>query len=272
MALTYAHSDGADGVRPQRHRRGDDDDRVRHRDRRRLRARRDARGRDPRGRPRGRQHVYMHDVLSTRLSIRMRGSSLGHHQAIEKDERFYELAPPAGRQPRLDARRDGRRARLLRRELDRRRRRRRQRDAASPRTWSASAAWAPSRSRLNGEFRGTDEERDEAEERYMQRFERIGMQIMNRAQAGAMMGDADRRRSSATRSRRPPRRGSSARPTSPRVCLIAPQPRGRARRSPTSSCERARAVRRRGRRASSRPPTSRRRDIDITDETIWPKL
>ena len=33
-------------------------------------------------------HVFMEDVLSTRLSIRMRGSSLGHHQAAEKDERF----------------------------------------------------------------------------------------------------------------------------------------------------------------------------------------
>ena len=33
-------------------------------------------------------HLYMEDVLSTRLSIRMRGSSLGHHQAAEKDERF----------------------------------------------------------------------------------------------------------------------------------------------------------------------------------------
>ncbi len=33
-------------------------------------------------------HVYMDDVLSTRLSIRKRGGSLGHHQAIEKEERF----------------------------------------------------------------------------------------------------------------------------------------------------------------------------------------
>jgi ATP-dependent Zn protease len=33
-------------------------------------------------------HVYMKDLQSTRLSIRMRGSSLGHHQATEKDERF----------------------------------------------------------------------------------------------------------------------------------------------------------------------------------------
>src|SRR4051794_22616491 len=33
-------------------------------------------------------HVYMKDLQSTRLSIRMRGSSLGHHQAAEKAERF----------------------------------------------------------------------------------------------------------------------------------------------------------------------------------------
>ncbi|HEY6760478.1 MAG TPA: AAA family ATPase [Baekduia sp.] len=33
-------------------------------------------------------HVYMDGVLSTRLSIRMRGGSLGHHQAIETEERF----------------------------------------------------------------------------------------------------------------------------------------------------------------------------------------
>ena len=33
-------------------------------------------------------HVYMQGVESTRLSIRMRGRSLGHHQALEKEERF----------------------------------------------------------------------------------------------------------------------------------------------------------------------------------------
>jgi SpoVK/Ycf46/Vps4 family AAA+-type ATPase len=33
-------------------------------------------------------HVYMKDVESTRLSIRMRGAALGHHQAFEKEERF----------------------------------------------------------------------------------------------------------------------------------------------------------------------------------------
>ena len=34
-------------------------------------------------------HVYLEkDVLSTRLSIRKRGGSLGHYQSMEKDERF----------------------------------------------------------------------------------------------------------------------------------------------------------------------------------------
>jgi cell division protease FtsH len=33
-------------------------------------------------------HLYMKDVLSTRLSIRKRGETLGHHQAIETQERF----------------------------------------------------------------------------------------------------------------------------------------------------------------------------------------
>ncbi|MBI4172358.1 MAG: AAA family ATPase [Actinobacteria bacterium] len=33
-------------------------------------------------------HVHMKGAQSTRLSIRMRGGSLGHHQALEKEERF----------------------------------------------------------------------------------------------------------------------------------------------------------------------------------------
>jgi ATP-dependent Zn protease len=33
-------------------------------------------------------HVYMKGRESTRLSIRMRGGALGHHQALEKEERF----------------------------------------------------------------------------------------------------------------------------------------------------------------------------------------
>ena len=40
-------------------------------------------------------HVYLaNDVLSTRLSIRKRGGSLGHYQSMEKDERFSPLPQP----------------------------------------------------------------------------------------------------------------------------------------------------------------------------------
>ena len=33
-------------------------------------------------------HVYRPDLESSRISIRMRGGSLGHHQAFESEERF----------------------------------------------------------------------------------------------------------------------------------------------------------------------------------------
>ena len=65
-------------------------------------------------------HVYMgKDILSTRLSIRKRGGSLGHYQAMEKDERFSHFRSEEMGSLIMDARRDGRRARLLRRELAR---------------------------------------------------------------------------------------------------------------------------------------------------------
>jgi cell division protease FtsH len=33
-------------------------------------------------------HAYMKEAESTRLSIRRRGAALGHHQALQKEERF----------------------------------------------------------------------------------------------------------------------------------------------------------------------------------------
>jgi cell division protease FtsH len=35
-------------------------------------------------------HLFMENLLSTRLSLRMRGSSLGHHYATQKEEKFAE--------------------------------------------------------------------------------------------------------------------------------------------------------------------------------------
>jgi ATP-dependent Zn protease len=133
-------------------------------------------------------HVYMHDVLSTRLSIRMRGSSLGHHQAIEKDERFtrwrhqqvgnlvWTLGAMAAEHVFYGENSTG-----VGGDVD---------SATRLAAYMVGfCGMGPEPIRLNGTFQGTEDERHEDEERYMQRFERIGMLIMNRAQGSAMMGD-----------------------------------------------------------------------------------
>ena len=172
-------------------------------------------------------HVYMQDVLSTRLSIRMRGSSLGHHQAIEKEERFSSWRHEEVGNARLDARRDGRRARLLRRELA-------SASAATSRAPRGRAACmvgvvrhGPRADRPQPGASPTRSASARPSSEIMERFERIGLQIMNRAQAGGTMGRAtDRRASSATApSARPPAQIlGQAYVTA--VALHAPQPRG----------------------------------------------
>ena len=131
MALTFAHSEGRERFDYDGHLRGDDDDRVRNRDQHRVR--------DPdetravaihEAGHAAASHVYMKDAESTRLSIRMRGASLGHHQVAEREERFSQMALGADGDADLGPRRDGRRARLLQADLDRRRRRHRRRDRA----------------------------------------------------------------------------------------------------------------------------------------------
>ena len=203
MALTYAHSDGPPAVRLERHRRGDDDDRVGHRVDHRLRARGDARGRHPRGRPRGRQpRLLPTTCLSTRLSIRKRGGSLGHHQAIEKEERF---SAGAARRSASSSGRSGAMAAehvFYGENSHRRRRRRRSRRPRARRSWSACRAWARSRSTSRRAFddrarpqRG----RGEADGA----LRAIGTQIMNRAQRRRRDERATRSApSSATRARR----------------------------------------------------------------------
>ena len=105
----------------------------------------------------------MKGAESTRLSIRMRGGSLGHHQALEKEERFSRLRSDEIGAARLGARRDGRGAGLLRRELERRRRRRRSARPRRRRSWSARPPWARS---LGSTCTPTDDETpDEARER-----------------------------------------------------------------------------------------------------------
>ena len=73
-------------------------------------------------------HVYRPDLESSRLSTRMRGGSLGHHQTFEREERFsrWQHEEMGTLDPR--PRRDGGRERVLRREHGRRRRRPADRD------------------------------------------------------------------------------------------------------------------------------------------------
>jgi ATP-dependent Zn protease len=130
-------------------------------------------------------HVYMEGAESTRLSIKMRGGSLGHHQALEKEERFSRF-------------RSEEMARLI---------------------WALGAMaaervfYGENSNGVGGDVQSStyqaalmvgasamgpepvtvtpmaDENEDEARERVMKRFEKIGMEIMNRTNAGGgMMG------------------------------------------------------------------------------------
>ncbi len=133
-------------------------------------------------------HVYMQDVLSTRLSIRKRGGSLGHHQAIEKEERFsswrheevgklvWTLGAMAAEHVFYGENSTG--------------------VGGDVQSATARAAWmvgtcgmGPEPIDFNGHEWESDEARKAAADEYMDRFERIGAQIINRAGGSALMGD-----------------------------------------------------------------------------------
>jgi SpoVK/Ycf46/Vps4 family AAA+-type ATPase len=148
-------------------------------------------------------HVYMKDVLSTRLSVRMRGGSLGHHQAIAKEERFsswrheevgrlvWALGAMAAEHVFYGENSNGVGG-----------------DIQSA-TWTAAmmvgaSGMGPEPLDLRG--RVPKERLDEVEKELMERFERIGLQIMNRARGGSAMasdpmasvlGDPAKRRAAA---------------------------------------------------------------------------
>jgi ATP-dependent Zn protease len=129
-------------------------------------------------------HVYMQDLQSTRLSIRMRGSSLGHHQAAEKDERFshwrhrefgqlvWILGAMAAEHAFYDENSTGVSG-----------------DVQSATTTAALMAgvWAmgPERIELKQKL-GPSREAQERK-RIMAEFESLGTRIMNRLSAGSMM-------------------------------------------------------------------------------------
>jgi len=133
-------------------------------------------------------HVYCDGQLSTRLSIRKRGDSLGHHQAMEKEEKFgswrhEEVAELVWVLGAMAAEHVfygengvgvGGDVQMVTSQVAR---------------MVGMCGMGPEPIDFNGHEWANDEERDEAEKKYMDRFEQIGARIMNRAGGSALMGD-----------------------------------------------------------------------------------
>jgi ATP-dependent Zn protease len=144
-------------------------------------------------------HVTMKGSESTRLSIRMRGGSLGHHQALEKEERFsrfrseevarlvWTLGAMAAEQVFYDETSNG--------------------VGGDVESATVQAAFMVGSSGMGPERVAAvpldDETEDEARERVLKRFESIGRQIMNRTRGGgpfaenpigSVLADPDKRR------------------------------------------------------------------------------
>jgi ATP-dependent Zn protease len=146
-------------------------------------------------------HLYMKDVLSTRLSIRKRGESLGHHQAIETQERFsswrseefsklvWTLGAMAAEHVFYGENSTGVGGDVM--------------SATARAAWMVGmCAMGPNPIDLNGRFASLDDESAERE-KLLARFEDIGVQIMNRAGSGgpfeqnpisAVLSDRDKRK------------------------------------------------------------------------------
>jgi ATP-dependent Zn protease len=147
-------------------------------------------------------HVYMKGNESTRLSIRMRGGSLGHHQAREKEERFsrfrseefarlvWGLGSMAAEQVFYGENATG--------------------VGGDVQSVTAQAAWMVGASAMGpmpvDVPKFGDESEEETRTRIMERFERIGLQIMNRTSGGgplaadpisSVLHDRDKRRAAA---------------------------------------------------------------------------
>jgi ATP-dependent Zn protease len=128
-------------------------------------------------------HIYRPDLESSRLSTRMRGGSLGHHQTFEREERFsrwqheemgtliHVLGAMAAENVFYGENTGGVGGDLQ--------------TATDTAAWMVgTAGMRPLRVDLEGRVpEGEDE--DEARERIMKRFERIGRTLMNRTRGSA---------------------------------------------------------------------------------------
>jgi len=147
-------------------------------------------------------HLYMKDVLSTRLSIRKRGESLGHHQAIQTQERFsswrseefsklvWTLGAMAAEHVFYGENSTGVGGDVM--------------SATARAAWMVGmCAMGPNPIDLGGRFASAEDAVAERE-KLLGRLEDIGVQIMNRAGTGgpfdsnpigSVLGDRDKRRS-----------------------------------------------------------------------------
>jgi cell division protease FtsH len=130
-------------------------------------------------------HVYLKGAESTRLSIRMRGGALGHHQALEKEERFsrfrseefarlvWGLGAMAAERVFYGENSNG--------------------VGGDVQSVTAQAAFMVGASAMGPQpfevSPKSDETQEEAQERILKRFEKIGLQIMNRTAGGAPFGE-----------------------------------------------------------------------------------
>jgi ATP-dependent Zn protease len=145
-------------------------------------------------------HLYMKDAESTRLSIRMRGGSLGHHSARDKEERFgrfrseemarlvWGLGAMAAERVFYGENTNGVGGDVLS-------------VTAQAALMVGASAMGPEPLRLSSRF--ADETEEQTRERIMRRFETIGTQIMSRTSAGGpfaqdpiagVLNDRDKRR------------------------------------------------------------------------------
>ena len=128
-------------------------------------------------------HVYRPDLESSRLSIRMRGGSLGHHQAFQKEERFSQwhneamgdlvhvLGAMAAEHVFYGQTSSGVGGDL-------------QYATARAATMVGAAGMGPQRIELNG-VKFADETEEQTRTRLMKRLEQIGVQLMNRTRGSA---------------------------------------------------------------------------------------
>ena len=188
-------------------------------------------------------HAYMTDTESTRLSIRMRGGSLGHHQAREKEERFsrfqselfarlvWGLGAMAAERVFYAENSSGVGGDVQ--------------SVTSQAAWMVgSAAMGPIPFRV--EPLG-DETEEQARGRVLERFERIGLQIMSRTGNGgpmapdpiaSVLGDPAKRAYGVADARPGLRRGTPPRRSQPRGGR-----EGRGRRARAEGAVRRRAAR-----------------------------